>query len=58
MTRTVHHALDDEDIPEAFQDELSAMRRGDSGADGLFKLLNALLLAGWVPPSKAGSVER
>jgi hypothetical protein len=43
----------DEDIPEAFQRELSAIGRGDGDADSLAKLFRALLGAGWVPPSRA-----
>lgn len=53
-TRSVHYAVNDEDIPEPFQRELSALMRGDGDSDYLFRLLDALLLAGWVPPSRAG----
>lgn len=52
MTSTYLYGLDDDDIPQDFHDELDRAAwlewRPDAAA-----LLNALLLAGWVSPSKS-----
>lgn len=51
MASTILYGVDDASIPEDFSDELDAAEAQERGANTVV-LLNALLLAGWAPPSR------
>jgi hypothetical protein len=52
MRSTVLYGLHDADIPQDFSDEVHEAEDQERRANQAI-LLNALLLAGWVPPSRA-----